>query len=573
MSNTEIVGYIKQSFKLKNQGFYKPAIEMLYKALSIDGDNVEILAQLGHLYKLLDNYERAVGYVEKVLEIDPKHIDCLYLLEEIYSLQEFFNLSKNIAEKIYEIQPSAKNLAKKINILNKLNEFEEIKELESTNEELDDEVLYEFACAYYQNYDLDKTLELLEKSYERSFDQGYKNENIMLLLAKIYYDKNEFEKSKKIFKELEKIDSTAEVANYLGLFELNYQNFSRAVKYFAKAQSQDDRNAEYAYNLASAYFLDGWFDEALKYFNHAICLEPENIDYHYSLAYLYYQKKLYDKALFELKFINTIEQHHQPSNVLNALILSKNGDLAGAKKQLENVVKYSTEDDFAYSALSEVYKELNQIDLAIKTLKKAIELNPSSLTYLNNLAELEFGQGNLEEALKLAQKILEINENYLHANILTAKINLELKNFDEVFEAAQSIIELDSNCPEGYYYNALALFEQGDKDFALESMKKSISLDLNNAMLYVKMSEFHQDLGDFKMAYEWAKEACELDERNYKYKWLCAKLATALKKQDEALKHYSQSYRLGSFDNDLAQDYAKYLKSVGKEKQAEKILK
>lgn len=108
-------------------------------------------------------------------------------------------------------------------------------------------------------------------------------------------------------------------------------------------------------------------------------------------------------------------------------------------------------------------------------------------------------------------------------------------------------------------------------NFAIESLKKSISLDVNNALLYVKMSEFHQDLGDFENAYMWAKEANEIEDRNYKTKWLCAKLASILKKEDEALKFYSQSYRLASFDKELAQDYANYLKSVGKEKQAQKL--
>jgi len=147
----------------------------------------------------------------------------------------------------------------------------------------------------------------------------------------------------------------------------------------------------------------------------------------------------------------------------------------------------------------------------------------------------------------------------------------ELKDFEEVFEAAQNIIKLDSNCAKGYYYNALALFEQGDKDFALESMKKSISLDLNNAVLYIKMSEFYQDLGDMQNAYAWAKEANEIDTRNYKYKWLCAKIASALHNQDAAGKHYSQSYRLAAFDKDLCKDYADFLKSIGQNKQAERV--
>lgn len=569
MSKTETIDYIKKSFELKNQGFYKPAIEMLYKALSLDGDNIEILAQLAHLYRLLGNFQRAVYYLEKVLEIDSKHLDSLFLLQEIYIAQDFHQLAKNIAGRIYEIQPTTENLAKQIHILNQLQEFDEIKDLESSATDLSDEVLYEIACAYKNNYDCEKALELLNLGYQKNS----KNEKIMLLLGKIHYENNDFENAKKILNQLEKMTPNAEVMNYLGLFKLDEKNITQAIKYFSKAQKLDDRNAEYTYNLGSAYFLNGWGDEALKCFNQSVCLDSENINYHYSLAYLYYQKKQYDKAQFELNFIKTIEQHHDLSNVLSALIIAKKGDLLTAKTQLEKIIKTNQADDFAYSALSELYLELSQIDLAKEMIEHAIELNPDSLNYLSQLTEIEIALKNYEEALKLADKILEINDNYLYGLVAGARINFEIKNFNEVFEFAQDIIKLDSNCPEGYYYNAIALFEQGDKIFAVESLKKAISLDLNNALLYIKMSEFYQDLGDFKQAYDWAKEASEIDERNYKYKWLCAKIAAALRDQDAALKHYSQSYRLGSFDKDLAQDYAKYLNSIGKEKQAEKLLK
>ena len=84
MTDTKVLNNIKKSFELKSQGFYKPAIEMLYKALTIEPDNLEILAQLANLYKLLDNDERAIYYVEKVLEIDKSHLDSLVLLKDIY---------------------------------------------------------------------------------------------------------------------------------------------------------------------------------------------------------------------------------------------------------------------------------------------------------------------------------------------------------------------------------------------------------------------------------------------------------------------------------------------------------
>ena len=45
MENNEAINFIKQAFDLKEQKYYKPAIEMLYKALEIE--NAKAAAKLG----------------------------------------------------------------------------------------------------------------------------------------------------------------------------------------------------------------------------------------------------------------------------------------------------------------------------------------------------------------------------------------------------------------------------------------------------------------------------------------------------------------------------------------------
>lgn len=568
MQNKEILDYIKKSFELKNQGYYKPAVEMLYKALCIESDNIEILSQLAHLYKLMDNLPRAIYYIEKVLEINENHLDSLFLLKDIYEIQNELRLAEKIVDKICELQPISKNLAEKIKILNQLKEFDKIKDLENSNIELNDEILFELASSYFSNNDFNKAEELLKNAYQKN----NKNQNVLYLLGKIYYINKNFEDSKQIFSELEKISPSAQAYNYLGLLSLNNQNYTIAVSNFKKAYEMENNNAEYSYNLASAYFLQGWFDEALKYFTLAISYEPNNIDYHYALAYFYYQNKDYKKASFEINFINELDKNHELSKVLKALILAKEGDILTAKSNLENLVTSNPQDDFAASSLAKIYKELSLYDLAQPHIKNALEINPNSLDYLSELAEIYIEQNKYNEARELIEKILKLNDKYIYAYLLSAMISLMNDDYEQVFDIAQNIIDLDSNNPKGYYYNALALFEQGDINFAIESLKKSISLDLNNDILYLKMSEFYQELGDFKNAYQWAKEAVEINPQSYKNNWLCAKLASVLHDENNSIKYFSKAYLLAQYDKDLITDYANYLISIGKQKQANTIL-
>ena len=84
MQDNEALKYIKQAFELKSQKCYKQAIEMLYKALETENENVEILFQIGELYFLLKNFGRAEQYMAKILQKNRNHIDALNILKKIY---------------------------------------------------------------------------------------------------------------------------------------------------------------------------------------------------------------------------------------------------------------------------------------------------------------------------------------------------------------------------------------------------------------------------------------------------------------------------------------------------------
>ena len=50
MANSEIIDLIKQAFELEANKQYKKAIEMLYKGLAIEQDNVDLLLQIARSF-------------------------------------------------------------------------------------------------------------------------------------------------------------------------------------------------------------------------------------------------------------------------------------------------------------------------------------------------------------------------------------------------------------------------------------------------------------------------------------------------------------------------------------------
>ena len=281
MGKTECIDYIKQAFELKESKNYKYAIEMLYKALELENDNIEILSQIGELYFLLNNYSRAVQYLEKVLQIDSNHLASLKILKTISEREGRDEEALALAQKIFDISPNEQTLNDLVKILMKLKMYSRVEQYQSS-EFFTQKVKLACANSYYLAGEKDKAKALISEC-------DSDDENVLLLLGKIKFDEKDTNGAFEIFDRIDKTSQNAEILNYKGLFELEKMNFIEAIKDFSKAIQIDKSNSKYYYNLGNAYFYNGWVEEAQKAYQKALYINPENIDYRYSLAYLYYE--------------------------------------------------------------------------------------------------------------------------------------------------------------------------------------------------------------------------------------------------------------------------------------------
>ena len=115
--------FLKQAFQLQEEKHYKQAIEALYKALCIESDNIEILAQISHLYFLMKNFERALEYAEKILDIDPEHIETLKIVVNINKYNKKYTKALTFAEKLYKLSPNLENFITYLEMLTECKQF------------------------------------------------------------------------------------------------------------------------------------------------------------------------------------------------------------------------------------------------------------------------------------------------------------------------------------------------------------------------------------------------------------------------------------------------------------------
>ena len=493
------------AFDLKRRGYYKQAIEIYYKILSSNGDDIEILSELADLYYLLGNNERALHYVNKALEITPDNISSLNVMYKVYVKEKKYDKAEEIALKLFEITNADSELFNLLCVLESGDKYDEI--ISYSKAATDEKCLYKYALALYNKDRYVEALAVLDNISENDICENSFIEDVLNLKNKIYLKQNDMENVKEVCRKLKENNATtAEGLNNIGINKLDEFKLDEAIENFSKAIEIDDTNAEYFYNCGQAYFFKGWFDEAEKCFNRAICLSPDEEKYHYSLAYLYYKSGNYESAQAHLN------PEYFESKVLIQLIKSEKGDLASPKVELEKMLNEYPDNEMILFSLAKIYFKLDMYKQAKTIIEKTLEINQKPFEYHMFKVRVMFKLAQYDDAEKEIMDMENKYPKYYYAKVLEAELNNIRQDYDALFDSAQDLIELDINHSEGYYYNALALFEKEDVNFAIESLKKAISLDVANAELYVKMSEFYQAIGRYEDAFAYIKEAADIDK-------------------------------------------------------------
>jgi len=539
--NTEsAIYYIKKSFELKNLKLYKEAIEHLYKALSCEdlpqGKNNEIIAQIGDLYILLKNYERAIEQYEKVLDDDPAHIHSMHKLCEIYFILQNYSKALDIAKDLCKKSQSIENYANYFRVLFKLNLFDEIKDLyKSLGDEFsaNDEIMYIVSKTEPEN-----KFELLEKIIAINPNHL----QAKLDLGILCYRKNDLEYAKKLFDEVVRTEKNPRAYYYLGLIYNAQNEHTKAIDCFLRAIKYDKTNVNnYYYELAKAYCDINWLNEAQIALLRSLSIlsdktpYDDTIDEHYFLlAWIYSKKNDIKGAISNLNIIEKNSHVFNKAQVLKNMLLAKEGNIIEAKTNLEKLYETNKDNPMIYSALGEIYKELKIYKKAIETYKEGLKAFPASFGFLSEIVDILIDDKNYTEALQFAQDFIKTYQNCPSAHNSLARIYYRQKEYQKALEELVKLVKLDKNNAEAFYFTGLILNDIARPEDAVKNLTIALNLNPTKAKYYAQASRAYSLMGNNGDAMLFIKEAIELAPEELSYKKQAAIIASELNNKEEA---------------------------------------
>lgn len=372
---------------------------------------------------------------------------------------------------------------------------------------------------------LDRDEDALE-IVNRLINDNNKNINALNLKAFIYYHREKFDKAFIYFDKVLKIDpedSTALIYKASRLFldkklELAFDECNKILKI-----NPDEYEALRLKGIILEY--QNKPEEAIKCFERALKISPRsihiwinrgdiNIDLH----------KNYEKAIKCFNEGLKINPADYKCLLGKYTAFRKNNQYEPALSCLNTVLEINKDNSKvnvdALEAKSEIYFEQKNYNKALKSINKALDIDPENNALLfSKGATLEFfpngrrwsDQKYLKKSEKIYKKLLDINERHEKAWVNLGTVLFHLEEYNESIECFDEANKIDDNIAMSWNGRALSYNALCNQEEALRSINKAIRIQPNYVVALINKGKILHDLHQYSKAIYWINKALKIN--------------------------------------------------------------
>lgn len=396
--------------------------------------------QLGWVYFVLGEYDKAEKYCLDVLQFKPDYLDALLLLGHIYLRQEIFDKAELYYQKYIEAQAKYNETCETDNII----------------------ILHPHSlpAAYYGlglAAELTGDQEKARQHYRQTFQllPGYMDSG--LRLGRLYLFDHDYGEAERCFLKLLELDEKSHQA-LLGLADLyflekhldkadqyyqraleispadgvtltKYGHFlretgqeDRAVEMLEKAAALDDSSGKARHCLAQTYFQQGRFEEAVEVYQKLLEVEECDGEVLNDLGNCYYKSGRWEEA--EKHYLQALESPSVPPVVYRNLGLARTklNKVDEAIVALEKYVELEPDLHDVHHIIGDLHSKIGQYDLAIPYYERFLQANPHDPLALYHLSECYLHMGHRDSAILGYQRVLQLDGDFKPAQKRLAEL-------------------------------------------------------------------------------------------------------------------------------------------------------
>ena len=383
---------------LKDKKFQEASLEFR-NALQIDDQLAEAHWGLANAYEGLQRYQEAFEEMRQVVELDPNNLDVRVKLGNYYLMG-----SKQSPAAITE----AERLAKEV--------------LQKNPNHIEGHVLMG-SVLFAQDHKPEAFAEL-----NRAIEIDPKRVESYLSLARFYALTKDLATAEATFQRAISVNSASALAHYeYGKFLVQLSRLDLAEAEFLKAVQVNGANREARFVLASFYLVNKRFDKAEDAYKALAELDKDKPEGRSVLADFYSAVGRLDEAIAIYKEVVAKSPDYTQGHYRLAEILMMRGDIAGAKNEIDGILKNDAKDRQAIILRARIEMksgEPSDLKIAIEDLREVLRQEPNSRAGLYFMAEANLRLGQIDQARAFAGDLERNYPEYLPAKLMQVQINL-----------------------------------------------------------------------------------------------------------------------------------------------------
>jgi len=249
-----------------------------------------------------------------------------------------------------------------------------------------------------------------------------------LSLARFYVQTKEIATAEATYQRAISVSNGSAMAHYeYGKFLVGAQRLDQAEAEFQKAVQSEPQNRDAQFILASFYLVNKQFAKAEAAYKALAELDKDKPEGRSILGDFYSSVGRLDEAIAIYREVIAKSPEYTQAHYRLAEIMLNRGDLAGAKTEVETVLKGEAKDRQALILRARIGMQSGQtsdLKIAVEDLREVLRQEPNSRAGLFFMAEANFRLNQIDQARAFASDLTRNYPDYLPAKLMEVQINL-----------------------------------------------------------------------------------------------------------------------------------------------------
>lgn len=477
-----LAGHVMRSLAglLVKTGQQEEAVEWVNRLIALNPKDSESRVLLANLYSIMERFEEAAGMYQSILADDPNNFNVRLLLGGLYARMHDYEKARQVLEKLTELNPDSyagfyylAKLYQEMRLFDKASvafdkalalnwspmlayEAAELYEQEKRYpeaiaiyrrilaEDASDERARSFlANVYFRQGEVDKALKEMDDLRDISanpdkielaicrilLDAGKRHEAVtrlnailkkdpqsdaaraLLILA--YYQQGDIAGTKKLLKQVRPTSPAYEESVImLARIMQEEKDFPGAEKALRQAMAdKQHRRLNFYVALAMLYAGQDKIDKAHGVFTQAFADFPGNVEAYYEYALFLHKLNDLAGAMRQMEeVLKRDPKHARALNYVGYTWAEEGRNLEEAKAYIEQAVVQLPKDGFVRDSMGWVYYQMGDFPAAVRELELAVTLSPDDPTIYEHLGDAYLKNNDIPRARKAYLKSLEFHE-------------------------------------------------------------------------------------------------------------------------------------------------------------------